>query len=83
MIIFEERGKSLVMANESIVKLWKFIYCEKVIKRKKVGYCLAPNNFHFSDNFSFISEYFVTRNVQVFAAMVYYQRCFPLGNKCS
>lgn len=57
MIIFEERGKSLVMANESIVKLWKFIYCEKVIKRKKVGYCLAPNNFHFSDNFSFISEY--------------------------
>lgn len=57
MIIFEERGKSLVMANESIVKLWKFIYCEKVIKRKKIGYCLAPNNFHFSDNFSFISEY--------------------------
>lgn len=56
MIIFEEE-KSLVMANESIVKLWKFIYCEKVIKRKKVGYCLAPNNFHFSDNFSFISEY--------------------------
>lgn len=36
MIIFEERGKSLVMANESIVKLWKFIYCEKVIKRKKL-----------------------------------------------
>lgn len=57
MIIFEKREKSLVMANKSIVKLWKFIYCEKVIKRKKVGYCLAPNNFHFSDNFSFISEY--------------------------
>lgn len=38
MIIFEERGKSLVMANtnKSIVKLWKFIYCEKVIKRKKL-----------------------------------------------
>lgn len=35
MIIFEEE-KSLVMANESIVKLWKFIYCEKVIKRKKL-----------------------------------------------